>query len=441
MLTPYQIWIIIVLALLLSLPWIPFDLVGRWGVRLNLILYFLLLIALLPCALSYLARNLAKCKLRAPAQFIYALVVGMERLGNLIPKNPYAFGLPHHLLDLGNCQLEKKNYEAAENTFREALQVAEKQSSMESLMSAQALSELAKSLNMQGKYLESEEISQSLIAVLEKIGPKLGPLKRALDPALGMVDLCGSLARQGRYGEAEAMGKRAVEMLEGHEIAVDPKIQLRNLATALNNLGCVYDEQGKAQEALVVYQRSLGLKQKVHGEVDQSVAIAHCNVGFAATSVNDLPLATKHLEEARRILVKLKNCDDNLWATVLNNIGDVQRLQGNFDAAEGTLLESFKWRDKNLPPTNSHFAEGLISLARLYADKNDWERADAYFKRTVANLEARRPVNNSKLSETLSEYAKFLNKAGRHGQAGDLEARAASLAEKEDGCLPVTSQG
>src|SRR5262249_20601911 len=146
-----------------------------------------------------------------------------ERFFNLIPKNPYGLGLPHHLLDLGNYQLGKNNYEAAEKTFREALQVAEKQCSAESLLSALALSELAMSLNEQGKYLEGEKISQRLINVLEKIGPKLGPFKQALDPALGMVDLCGSLARQGRYAEAEAIGKRALELLEGHEIAGDPK--------------------------------------------------------------------------------------------------------------------------------------------------------------------------------------------------------------------------
>jgi tetratricopeptide (TPR) repeat protein len=397
-----------------------------------------LLLALVPSLLSRLARGFVKSKTYALADPLYRIVVGLERFFNRIPMNPYALGLPHHLLDLGIYQFEQKKYEAAENTYRETLQVAEKQCSSDSLMSAFALSELNKSLNMQGKYIESEKIGQRLITVLEKIGPKLGPLKQMLDPALGMVDLCGGLARQGRYAEAEAMGKRAVELLESHEIAGDPKIQLRNLAAALNNLGVVYDEGGKAQEALAAYQRSLGLKLKTHNELDRSVAIAHSNVGYAATNVGDLELATKHLDEARRILVKLKICDDNIWATVLNNIGDVERLKGNFDAAEATLLESFKWREKNLPPTNSHFAEGLLSLSLLYADKNDLERGDAYFKRTIANLEARKPVNNKKLSEALSEYAKFLAKAGRQSQASDVEARATSLAASGEGCLPVT---
>jgi tetratricopeptide (TPR) repeat protein len=431
LLTPYQIWMYVVLGALLGMRWLPHGFHGAWIIR------SCLLVALLPSGLSYVARLLVSWKLKSPAEGLYRIVVAIEKLFSVIPKNPYALGLPHHLADLAKLLIAQKRYPEAETVCKEALVAAEKQGASESLTVAVMVSLLGACLSEQGKYLESEKTTEKLIDVIEKLRPKIGQQVWGLHPSLGLANLCGNLAQQGRYTEAQAAGIRAVNLIEKEPVSTNPKAQLGLLAIALNNLGCAYDGAGQIADALGVYKRALDVKLKIHGPDHASVAMAQCNIGFAATCHGDLAEATRHLEEARRILIKLKLCDGNLWATVLNNIGDVQRLQGKLAEAETTLLESFKLSQRVLPPTNSHFSEGLLSLALLYRDKNDKAQADLYFKKTVENLENRKPVNKKKLGDALLEYANFLRSAGEITEAEDAEARAAEFARASAANVPA----
>ena len=64
---------------------------------------------------------------------------------------------------------------------------------------------------------------------------------------------------QGRYAEAEVQLKAALQEAESFE-PDDPR-----LAQSLNNLGLLYEAQGKYAEAEPLYQRALGIWEKALG--------------------------------------------------------------------------------------------------------------------------------------------------------------------------------
>jgi Tfp pilus assembly protein PilF len=68
-----------------------------------------------------------------------------------------------------------------------------------------------------------------------------------------------------------------------------------------NNIGNVYDSQGKHDEALVEYQKSLDIKIQVVGHVHPDVAITKQNIGLCFISTNRKQEAKEMFKQAADI--------------------------------------------------------------------------------------------------------------------------------------------
>ena len=112
---------------------------------------------------------------------------------------------------------------------------------------AMILRNLALAYQQAGLYCRAETTAQRSLAILEAV---FGPADVSLTPVLNV--LTETYAAQGRYIEARRFAMRAV--------AIGPDAEA-HYATALHNLGAVFENEGKINEAKEYYRRALSARE------------------------------------------------------------------------------------------------------------------------------------------------------------------------------------
>ena len=157
---------------------------------------------------------------------------------------------------------------------------------------------------------------------------------------------------QGRSAEAEPLIKRA---LSTDEKALGPDHP--GVATDLNNLALLYDDQDKFAEAETLYQRALRIEEK-------AFAADHPNV-----------------------------------ARGLNNLAALYGEQGKYAQAEALYQRALRIDEKALGPDHPDVATDLNNLALLYGDQGKYAEAQPFFQRGFDNLFDQFQYNFTYMSE------------------------------------------
>ena len=147
----------------------------------------------------------------------------------------------------------------------------------EALSEAERLSEKATQLYEQGQYQQAIPLAQRALAIREKALGSVHP-----DVAQSLNNLAVLYQAQGNYGAAEPLYQRALAIREKALGSVHPDV-----AESLNNLAFLYQTQGnygaaeplfKYRAAESLYQRALVIREKALGPVHPTVATSLNNL-------------------------------------------------------------------------------------------------------------------------------------------------------------------
>ncbi len=163
--------------------------------------------------------------------------------------------------------------------------------------------------------------------------------------------------QQARYGEAKKWWFAALE--EAENFGPDDQ----RLATSLNNLGLLYQTQGKYAQAEPLYKRSLAIWEKGLGSEHPQVAIG------------------------------------------LNNLAALYQAQGRYAQAEPFFQRSLAILEKVLGPAHPHVAQGLNNLAALYVDQGKYAQAEPFFQRSLAIREKVLGPEHPHVAQSLNNLA------------------------------------
>ena len=106
------------------------------------------------------------------------------------------------------------------------------------------------------------------------------------------------------------------------------------VATLLNNIGTVYDSQGKDEDALKYYLYALEIKEQLLGTDHPETAKSYNNIGIVYTRIGDVSKALEYYSKA----LSGNKSDDGQFelsvnANTFNNLGIVYDHQGNYEKA------------------------------------------------------------------------------------------------------------
>ena len=231
-----------------------------------------------------------------------------------------------------------------------------------------------------GEYLPAET---RLLAIEKRLTPESG---NSLTEATILLKLAAIYTAQNRYNELTSVLHRAIAIYE------NLPGEYHNLSTALNNLGAVCERTGKITEAMGLYLRALQVREAALGP------------------------------------------DSPELAALLSNLGNIEREQGLYAAAERRLLRGLQL-SLNAAGTAVTRSRILNNLGLLYRTEERYAEADANYRQALA-LEGEIDTGT-----TLNNLADLLNAEGKLAEAEEVIRRALELQQRRFGAGSVEVAG
>jgi tetratricopeptide (TPR) repeat protein len=184
---------------------------------------------------------------------------------------------------------------------------------------------------------------------------------------------------EGHFAEAERWAHFAQAALE-RTAHPNPIVY----AWLINNMGEIYDLQGRHAEALEYEQRARKLKENALGPDDPDVAISIANVAVELNALGRPAEALKMHERALRVMrLALGEAHPRLGVQ-LSNRGEILVALKRFPEALKAYAEALEILEHEFPPTNRHTAEALTGLGVSLLGLDRVSEAIAPLERAVA---------------------------------------------------------
>lgn len=225
------------------------------------------------------------------------------------------------LLKLGQVLELEGNWPAADEQYRQALELAEQYQDKQKQGLAQFA--VAEILRKQSRYPEAAMWYEKALFAFEQIQDQGGVAK--IITSFGTLD-----AQQGKFDEAERFYNSALEIRR----ALDHRPEIANI---INNLSLVAQLKGDLVSARALQEESLNIRREVGNK--WYIANSLSNFGFIAIDQGELTEARSRLEEALALLREIG--DKWAIANTLNNLAIALCDQGDY-------LTSYKYYEESL---------------------------------------------------------------------------------------------
>jgi CHAT domain-containing protein/Tfp pilus assembly protein PilF len=314
-------------------------------------------------------------KLRAAGNFPAALIEARKL--EAATRSRYGTGHAAYgmaLYHIGNAYESVGRYHDAEEAFKRALAIFEKNLSPQDPSLAHALNDLAWTYHRQGRYDEAEGLYKRVLAVFDEGGTSANQdgLAAALNN-LGLVYLY-----QDRYGDAEGLFRRAVSISE--------KIPGRStdLGRELINLGQVYNRQGRYEEAESALKRALSIQERVLGAKHPDFAQSMINLAWVINSRGRYSEAEELYNRGLKIYESALGSNHPVFAEVLHNLAVAYERQHKYSDAKAIYQRVLAIRQTAFGDSHPELARSLYSLAELEAEADNIESALGYARKATA---------------------------------------------------------
>jgi tetratricopeptide (TPR) repeat protein len=192
-----------------------------------------------------------------------------------------------------------------------------------------------------------------------------------------VLEMTKSLSEKYRAYYKKGDIKKAMQVLQENYILTKKLNDNKALTIIYSNMGNIYGEQGKYQEAVRYFNKTLKYFQE--NKIEKSEAAVLNNLGIIYFYMGNTDLALKHYK--RSLLLYKKNKLEARAGTVQLNIGSVYFKKKN-------IIEAIKQAEsaiKTLLPFNDRYslADCYFLLARSYKELNDINKAKLYLSKSI----------------------------------------------------------
>jgi tetratricopeptide (TPR) repeat protein len=269
-----------------------------------------------------------------------------------------------------------------------------------------------KELTLAQEYLKQAIVLQTKFQKLEALATSLNNLAFLYD-------------NQGKYSEAEPLLLDALEMRKQLFTGDHPDV-----ATSLNNLAFLYNNQGRYSEAEPLYLDALEMRRRLftgdHPDVASSLnnlADLYHNQGKYSEAE---PLYLDALEMKRRLFTG----DHPDVASSLNNLAVLYHNQGKYSEAEPLYLDALEMRRRLFTGDHPNVATSLNNLAGLYDSQGKYSEAELLY---LDALEMRRRLftgDHPDVATSLNNLAVLYRNQGKYIEAEPLYLDALEMTKR-----------
>ncbi len=236
--------------------------------------------------------------------------------------------------------------------------------------------------------------------------------------------LAAAYKRQLRNTEAEPHSQRSLairEKLHGPDH--------QEVGVALNRLAELYSAQGRYADAEPLYRRSLAIVEKALSPEHHDVDLPLNNLAVLVDTQGRYVEAEALYRRSLAIREKAFGQDHTMVATTLNDLAELYMHTGRSSDAELLYLRSIAIREK-LGAKDPDKGRGLSSLARLYQTKGDYAAAEQLFKKSLAIFVDAFGWDHPDVGSALSNLAELYFGSDRYPEAEQHYGWALAISEK-----------
>ena len=153
-----------------------------------------------------------------------------------------------------------------------------------------------------------------------------------------------------------------------------------SIATSLNNVGSVYDNLGKYDEALRYCKDSLEMKQRLFKGDHSSIATSLNNIASIYSNLGKDDEALIYYNDSLEMTQRLFKGDHSLIATSLNNIGFIYKNLGKTDEALKCYKDSLEMTQRLFKGDHSSIATSLNNIGLIYKNLGKYDEAFGFYK-------------------------------------------------------------
>ncbi len=338
-----------------------------------------------------------------------------EREGD--PTSPY---LAYALNRLAGAHWNNRQYEESRGVYERLLAIREEHLGPEHPDTVDVLDFIGRTLFIQSRFSEAREYYERAKEIRERT---LGP--DHLSMAHSLRNLGDLLIAERRPDEALELHRRALTILEEH----DPKSGL--VAETKNNLAVHYWRRARYEEAQILYEQALALREEIHGPHHPEIATVLNNLAILRQDLGFYAEAREYLERALEIRSRLTNEVSREIPIHLDNLGSVLVTLGLYDEARPVLDRAHGLRLRYWGTDHPHTANSLVNLGSLLQKQGLREEARPMLDRALEIYAAAEESGyESNMANALSVLGNLLESQGSHDEARDVCERALAIREE-----------
>ena len=299
------------------------------------------------------------------------------------------------LLDtIGDVYRSMGLYDPGRPLLVEALETRRKLLGPDDPAVAETLQHLATLDRLAGRTADAEAPLREAVRILEKSG-------QTLERARALMALANVESDRSRFAEAERL---LLEVVAIREQAVPDS---SDLAATLNNLGNLYHEMGRLDDAARVHERSLAIKEKVDGPDHYFLSQSLSNLANVYTKQGRYDLAESMHRRALAIKRNALEANHPEIGVSEHNLGDLAFHRGHLEAAEAQYLKAREIWAKTFPPGHPYLAFTDQGLANVYREMGRAAEARTLYERALATFRSHYGPDHPYVTETQAEYDKL----------------------------------
>ena len=299
------------------------------------------------------------------------------------------------LLDtIGDVYRSMGLYDPGRPLLVEALETRRKLLGPDDPAVAETLQHLATLDRLAGRSADAEAPLREAVRILEKSG-------QTLERARALMALANVESDRSRFAEAERL---LLEVVAIREQAVPDS---SDLAATLNNLGNLYHEMGRLDDAARVHERSLAIKEKVDGPDHYFLSQSLSNLANVYTKQGRYDLAESMHRRALAIKRNALEANHPEIGVSEHNLGDLAFHRGDLEAAEAQYVKAREIWAKTFPPGHPYLAFTDQGLANVYREMGRAAEARTLYERALATFRSHYGPDHPYVTETQAEYDKL----------------------------------
>lgn len=196
------------------------------------------------------------------------------------------------------------------------------------------------------------------------------------------------------------------------------------IATAMNELAMVLQDQGDLAGAELLYRDSLAMRRRMFGDEHEDVAQSMSNLGNLLRDRGKFPEAEPLVRDALAMSRKLLGNDHTKVASMLNNMAAMLHSNGKLGDAEPAYLEAIEIQRNRHGGEHIEVVEVMSNLGVLYNDRGDYARAEPLNRQVLTLRQKIHGYEHPQVARALNTLAYTHHQLGNFVEAEPLYREA-----------------